>query len=323
MKKSNIKFSFLTIVFNGDDFLHESLASVYNFAHEIFVIEGAEKDAWSLANSDGSSTDNTNKILSEFPDPNKKIKIIHGKWKSKEEMTNAPMKYITGDFIWRLDSDEVYKEKDLIKLSHIIAEKTEVTHLTFLQQEFYKGFKRIMIPANNESRYLYDKIWKFEKGSYFVGHRPPDLFSPISGKYMAKDGHTLGGNVLENNHNINIYHYSLITDKQAKEKMAYFSTVYLRRFGVGIPFWGLFKRIPVLRVLYKSFFSKPYFDNFRKKRSFPEMNFNYITSVWERWDNSRDAVEKEFGVTFNSKKPYVTVAFLGEHPKAMQDKVNK
>ena len=142
MGKGDLKFSFLTIVFNGDDFLYQSLMSVYNFAHEIFVVEGAEKDAWSLANLDGSSTDNTKKILSNFPDPDDKLRVIHGKWNSKEEMTNAPMKHITGDYIWRLDSDEIYKEQDLIKLSKLLSNNRHITHLTFLQQEFFKGYDR-------------------------------------------------------------------------------------------------------------------------------------------------------------------------------------
>ena len=72
----SLKFSFLMIVFNGDDFLHQSLESVYDFAHEIFVIEGAVKEAWPIANVDGSSTDNTIQVLNDFPDPLKKIKII-------------------------------------------------------------------------------------------------------------------------------------------------------------------------------------------------------------------------------------------------------
>ena len=319
--KSKPKFSFLTIVFNGDDFIYQSLMSVYEFAHEIFVVEGAEMDAWCIANADGSSTDKTNEILKNFPDPENKIKFFHGKWKSKEEMTNAPLKYVTGDYIWRLDSDEVYKKKDLYEFSKIISERPEITHVTFLQQEFFKGFERIMVPKNGLKKYLYDKIWKFENGSYFIGHRPPDLYSPSSNKFMGK-GVTLSGVELEEKYNINIYHYSMVTDKQAIDKMIYFSNVYLRRFAVGIPFWSIVGKIPVIRDFYRFFFSMPIFDKFRKQRSFPEMNFDYYNTVWEKWEGDQDTIEEKYGVTFNSKKPYITIPFLGTHPETIQEMIS-
>ena len=62
----------------------------------------------------------TNKILNQFPDPENKIKIVHGQFSEKDDQCRAYMQHINDDidYIWNLDSDEVYKTEDggLIKL---------------------------------------------------------------------------------------------------------------------------------------------------------------------------------------------------------------
>ena len=318
----SLKFSFLMIVFNGDDFLHQSLESVYDFAHDIFVIEGAVKEAWPIANVDGSSTDNTIQVLNDFPDPLKKIKIIHGKWSDKEEMTNALIKYVTGDYIWRLDSDEVYKSKDLVKIKTLLSQNPKLTHVTLRGVDFFHGFDRIMISKDDPNKHVANRIWKFEKKCFFKGHRPPDLYCPCEGKYMGKDK-ILSGLDLENEHGVTLYHYSWVTDKQVKDKMIFFSEVYLRKFSVGIPYWNIVHTIPVVRRFYRIIFSLPIFDRYRRGRSFPKMNFNYYSTVWKKWSQDREYVESKYGVTFNSEEPHITVPFQGRHPEVIYKLIEK
>lgn len=314
------KFSFLTIVFNGDDFLYESLMSVYEFAHEIFVVEGAERDAWMLANFDGSSTDRTNIILEDFPDIDNKIRIFHGRWRTKEEMTNVPVEYISGDYVWRLDSDEIYKKEDLAKLAEILTLNPEIEHVSLIGKEFYHGFEYIQVKPDGGFGYETNRIWKWSTGSYFKGHRPPDLWNPNKRKFMGK-GPTITGSTLEKLYQINYYHYSLVTEKQAREKTVYYRNVYLRRFAVGIPLWKFVRFIPIISELYRRVFSRPWMDNYRIRNAFPEMNFRYYETVWLRWNTEKVSVEKEYGVAFNSQEPYVTVPFDGTHPVEIEDMI--
>ena len=71
----NIKIAFGMIVFDGDYVLSECLKQVYPFASQILISEGPVS-YWQKQGKI-TSTDNTNKILDEFPDPENKIKIIH------------------------------------------------------------------------------------------------------------------------------------------------------------------------------------------------------------------------------------------------------
>lgn len=321
-KTNNLKFSFLVIAFNADDFLYESLKSVYDFAHEIFIVEGAVREAWPIANADGSSTDRTNEILINFPDPAKKLTIIHGKWRNKEQMTNIPLKYVTGDYIWRLDADEVYKKNDLVKISSLLKNKPEITHVTIRAIDLFHGFNRIAVRRDGQGEYQADRIWKFKPGCYFKGHRPPDLFCPSLNKFMGK-GPTITGEILEKKYGITYYHYSYITDKQVKDKMFIMTNIYLRHFAFGIPFWRIIRYIPVIKKFYRLFFSLPIFDNMRKRLAFREVNFDYYNTVWLPWINNRIAVEKKYSISPRLNYYCITTPFYGQHPETIEKKIKK
>ncbi len=103
------RFSFVMIVLNGMPFIEYSLKSVYDFAHEIIIVEGAVENCMFAANADGSSTDGTVEFIESFPDPQNKIKLVRSRWPEKCEMQNEALKHVTGDYVWLIDSDEVYK----------------------------------------------------------------------------------------------------------------------------------------------------------------------------------------------------------------------
>lgn len=306
------------IVFNGDDFLFESLSSVYSFAHEILIVEGAVKRVWSIANKDGSSTDKTNEILKNFPDPDSKIKIKHGRWKDKTYMTNALLHEATGDYIWRLDSDEVYKQEDLKAIAKILRNRDEIAFVSIMAIEFFHGFNDVVKYADGRELYSYDRIWKFTPGAYFIGHRPARLYDPNTKKIM-NDGIVLTGKELSLT-NIFMYHYPYVTIKQVKDKLQFYYNLYLREFGIAFPLSKIFKRVPVFG---KMLFSIRFLDNYRIRRSAEILNFNFINTVWNCWEKDKKRIEDEFGVSFNVKIKCVTEPFEGEHPKAIQDKIDK
>ena len=115
-----MKIAFGMIVFEGDYVLKECLDQVYPYAEQILISEGPV-EYWQREGRT-TSLDNTNKILDEFPDPLNKIKIIHGQFTEKDDQCKSYMQYINDDidYIWNLDSDEVYKSEDIEKIIEVL-----------------------------------------------------------------------------------------------------------------------------------------------------------------------------------------------------------
>ena len=111
-----MKVSVCYFVLNEEQFLAHSLRSIYAFADQIIVVEGAIELFWSCANPDGSSTDRTVGIIEGFPDPKEKIKLIQGKWRDKFEMQNKYLQHATGDWVLVCAGDEAYRPEELEKL---------------------------------------------------------------------------------------------------------------------------------------------------------------------------------------------------------------
>ena len=100
-------------VFNEASFLPYSLRSIYPYVDRIDVIEGAIKELHHTANLDGSSTDDTVKIIKEFPDPQHKIRLIQGKWHNREEMQTKLLEICDSKWILFIDGDEVSDSKSM------------------------------------------------------------------------------------------------------------------------------------------------------------------------------------------------------------------
>ena len=78
-----MKIAFGMIVFEGDYVLKQCLEQVYPFASQILIAEGPVS-YWQRQGRT-TSLDDTNKILDEFPDPENKIKIVHGQFNEKDD----------------------------------------------------------------------------------------------------------------------------------------------------------------------------------------------------------------------------------------------
>lgn len=63
---STLRITFGMIVLNGEPFLLYNLRSLYPFAHEIIVVEGASPNAAHAATPEGHSLDRTLDILHRF-----------------------------------------------------------------------------------------------------------------------------------------------------------------------------------------------------------------------------------------------------------------
>ena len=224
------RITFGIIVLNGEPFTKYCLRSLYPFAHEIIVVEGATINAAAVATPDGHSTDGTLETLHRFKteeDPKDKMQIIirDGFWSEKDEQSRAYAKRATGDYLWQVDIDEFYHPEDMQLIIEMLANDPTISGISFFWKNFWGGFDYLV--DGWEYRDLVKKIggirriFKWGKGYRYVSHRPPTVVNDqdqdlrtlnwIGPKEMAKMG-------------IFCYHYGMVFPKQAKQKTVYYQT---------------------------------------------------------------------------------------------------
>src|SRR3990172_2347034 len=181
------RVSFGILALNAQPFLEYNLRALYPVAHEIIVVEGAVRAAASLATPDGHSTDGTLQMLADFKrlnDPEKKLRIVSaavegyadGFWPEKDEMSRAYTKYLSGDWLWQVDSDEFYREKDMQAVLSLLKEDSTISAISFPYLEFFGSFES----AITGSWHLYQqalchRIFRWEVGYHYSSHRPPTV----------------------------------------------------------------------------------------------------------------------------------------------------
>ena len=275
------KFSFVTIVLNGMPFLEYALRAVYDFAHEIILVEGAVENCRFAANPDGSSKDGTVECIKNFPDPQKKIRFIQGVWPEKCEMQNAALAHVTGDYVWLMDSDEVYRHTDLEKVRQLVQADPTITQFNVIPDNFWKGFDHLMVsPRFLEPAAHYRRIFKFAHGARFTSHRPPTMAHPGS-KLTTEQLHCISG---DRTRALGIApcHYSYVTEAQVAQKIELY-----QRYG-----WGKDWKL--------------------------DLN-EWLRECWQKWTPQNAAViEKRYPV-WTGGRDSRTEAFRGEHPEVMRE----
>lgn len=205
------------IVFNGNYVLKECIESLYQFPEISFGIAAGPVKFWQDKGYT-TSTDGTNEIIREFPDPDKKIHYTFGKYSEKDEQCNAYMKFIPGDadYIWNVDSDEIFKPEDVEKLIKLLTDN-KYTSVGFKSNTFYGGFDHILTGFEQDHEFM--RIRKVYPGSRWLTHRPPTIVHAQSNVWPEKH---LSKDVLANEHGIYMYHYSYVFPKQVEEKVHYY-----------------------------------------------------------------------------------------------------
>lgn len=210
-----MKITFGMIVFEGDYVLKECLEQVYPFAHQILIAEGPVK-YWQDKGR-VTSTDNTNSIIDNFPDPDQKIKIIHGQFKEKDDQCNSYIKYLKPDtdYLWNLDSDEIYKTSDLNKIVDYLDHK-KPTSLGVRSCTFYGGFENYLTGFELKKD-NFRRIFKVTPGSVWLKHRPPTIKYPTDINKYHIDSDTLYNDI-----GFQMYHYSYVFPDQVYRKINYY-----------------------------------------------------------------------------------------------------
>jgi hypothetical protein len=212
-----MKIAFGMIVFEGDYVLRQCLEQVYPFAHQILIAEGPV-EYWQ-SKGKKTSEDNTNPILDSFPDPDNKITIIHGQFKEKDEQCQSYMKYLKDDvdYIWNLDSDEVFKTDDLIKMINFLNDYRP-TSVGLQSCTFYGGFEHYLTGFElNRDNFL--RIFRVVPGSTWATHRPPTISYPLSSNIVRRH---ISSDWIYQNLGVQMYHYSYVFPRQVETKISYY-----------------------------------------------------------------------------------------------------
>ena len=223
------RISFGVIVLNGEPFTRYALRSLYPFAHQIIVVEGANRGSAALATPDGHSKDGTLESIQRFiaeEDPEKKVILVtrDGFWSEKDEQSRAYAERATGEYLWQVDIDEFYQPEDMRRVGEILQSGTPISAASFKQIQFWGGFDYYV-----DGWYLrhgaenFHRLFRWGPGYAYQSHRPPtvldaqgqDTRSPEAGRWLT------GAEMAAQN--VRLYHYSLVFPKQVREKCAYYA----------------------------------------------------------------------------------------------------
>lgn len=228
----NPRITFGMIVLNGEPFTRYNLRSLYPYAHQIIVVEGACQSAKNIATPDGHSRDTTLEVLRRFQaeeDPENKVLVVtaedeahpDGFWSEKDEMSQAYAKRATGDYLWQVDSDEFYTESTMQQVIDMITADRSITEIDFTQFTFWGGFDYI---ADGSFLRHFDvrRVFAWGPGYKYAKHRPPTILTD-----QGADVHTIKLVTARTTADagLRMMHYSLLLPQQVTEKCDYYSAV--------------------------------------------------------------------------------------------------
>lgn len=209
----HFKHSYGMIVHNGEKFTAEAVANIYEIAYDIVIVEGCEPEALFMATSDGFSVDKTELVIKNISDPQNKITYIRaGRCASKTDQCNLYMQKVKGDYIWELDSDEIYHPEDIVEIDEILYkgqyECAEIPFWHFWRDAFH-------VVRGTSWEIPIRRVFKRQEGDLYKSHRPPEIVrkSWNSMKILSAD-------VLREK-NIYCYHYGFVDNQRTKWKVAY------------------------------------------------------------------------------------------------------
>ena len=234
-----IKISVGMIVFNAESILpygmlHACIEQIYDIAHEIIIVEGATKadgithrkdGDTSQFTKDGKSTDKTLDIIKSYPDKNNKIKIItkNGFWNGKTEMCNSYSKIATGDYVWHIDSDEFYKENDIITIIKLL-EKYNPFAVHFYCNHFFGDWFHCIDENcgtgwSNAGPWM--RIFKHKPGySRWLSHEPPQYI--YENNLISNNQRNILNRQFTLSRGIKLYHYGYVNFKQVLFKSKFY-----------------------------------------------------------------------------------------------------
>ncbi len=221
-----ISISYVMNVLNGQPFLTAQLRSIYPYAHQIVIVEGAYTRFSHAATVDGHSLDDTLNAIRAFPDPEHKITLIvrDGFWEERCEMCNGFLPPVSGDVIWQVDADEFYLPETHRAVARWFESDPTLDRVSFRVREFFAS-PRYEIAGAAHAAGLGDvrRVHRFAPGDRWNSQRPPTLAhadgsekpirNEIPAAATAADGHFL-------------FHPTLLFRKQFFDKYQYYRQMW-------------------------------------------------------------------------------------------------
>ena len=236
----DVRITFGFIVLNEKPFIIPNMKYLYEFAHEIIVVEGACEAARSVAREDGHSLDGTFEALRQLKaqsDPDDKIRIItaadagsaSGFWPDKNAMSRAYADRATGNYLWQIDGDEFYMENDIRRVMAILSEDSTDT-VSFETKTFFGGLDYELdgFYMRRDLGNIVHRIFRWEPGYQYKTHWPPTIINEA-----GVDLRTLRWLKPAASARLGIfmYHYCYLFPQQVSNKMAYYEGVRALKYG--------------------------------------------------------------------------------------------
>jgi len=225
------RVTFGVIVLNGEPFTRYCLRSVYPFAHEIIVVEGAALGAAGVSRPDGHSTDGTLDVLREFQsveDPYHRVQVVtaedeghsNGFWPGeKDEQSQAYARRATGDYLWQVDIDEFYTERDMRLVLELLADSPSITAASFPMLVFWGGLDyRIDGWYQRRGGASPPRLFRWGPGYRYAKHRPATVLDDRGRDVRSLEW--LDGPAMELL-GVRLFHYSLLFPQQVLAKAEY------------------------------------------------------------------------------------------------------
>lgn len=219
-----LKFSYVMNVLNGEPFIRYQLDSIYPYADEIVIVEGAYEKFRHAATPEGRSTDKTLDIIRAYPDPQKKIKLIakDGFYGDRLDMCNVLLEHVTGDVVWQVDADEFYRPETHIYIRHLF-EKREADRVSFYFHDFFAATGYTIFGYETLGLQDVNRVHRFRPGDRWRSQRPP-LLNDQSGNLKQIRRH-VGGLELKDQGHV-MHHATLFFEKQITDKYKYYASMW-------------------------------------------------------------------------------------------------
>lgn len=222
----SIKVSYVMNVLNGEPFLGYQLASIYPYAHEIIITEGAYTRFAHAATPDGHSTDRTLQVIADFPDPQNKITLIShdGFWEDRCEMCNGFMEAVTGEVIWQVDVDEFYFPWVHESVEGLFEADEALDRVSFRVREFFAALDYEVVGGVTASG-LGDvrRVHRFQRGDHWESQRPPTLMD-AKGELKAIRSEISAGEMFHRG--AFIFHPTTLFERQTFDKFEYYRQMW-------------------------------------------------------------------------------------------------
>lgn len=217
-----IAVSYIMNVLNGEPFIKYQLDSIYPYAHEIIIVEGAYRKFRHAATTNGRSTDHTIECINAYPDIEKKIKLIvkPGFYDDRLDMCNELLPHVTGDVIWQVDVDEFYYPETHVFIQTVFASDPTLDRVSFCFYDifanpmyFIEGYRALGLDNVN-------RVHRFDTGDRWMNQRPP-ILCDLNQKQKTIRKHLDGYDLIKMGHVM--FNGTALFEKQIREKYTYYN----------------------------------------------------------------------------------------------------